>query len=178
MPRMIRGMTPEAKPLDPELLSRLVAELKSGGQTGQPLIDEVHLPESGAIRAMVIWDLWSGVKDDDRTRVILEAYDQVEGSEYRAKIANAVGLTVSEAIDAGVLPFQVVPNVRKHDSVSSANCYQAMIEEGGSLGRDIKPRLRFITLEDAQACRERLIHRLPRSDTVWMVSRVVGELAD
>lgn len=179
MPRKIRPLKREVTPLNIDLVERLVEELKGGRLAGQPLIDEARFPESGAIRSVVIWDRWSGLKDDERTQVILEAYERAEGSDFRAKIAIAVGLTVPEAVDAGYLPFKVVLHLRSDDPVTDAECRQAMIEEGASVvGRSIKPQLRFLTVEDAEAGRDRLIQRLPKSDKVWIITQEISEIVD
>jgi hypothetical protein len=47
-----------------------------------------------------------------------------------------------------------------------------MLEEGAStlMGPDAL-QLRFPTEEDAEACRRRLIQRLPGSEPVWIINR-------
>ncbi len=49
-----------------------------------------------------------------------------------------------------MLPFQIIPALRKGDPVTLDQCRQAMIDEGAStlLGPD-KPQLRFATEEEA-----------------------------
>jgi hypothetical protein len=86
-------------------------------------------------------------------------------------------LTVPEATESGLLPYEVVAMVRRGDPVTLEQCRQAMIEEGASLLFDpARPRLRFATEEDAAAGVKRLIARLPGSDPVWGVTQEVARV--
>src|SRR6266536_4837638 len=149
----------EEKPRHPvgDLAERLADELRSGREWGQPVIDEEEFP-TGKIRVTVIWDAWDRLPLEDRTAVILRAYDLAEGRGYRERIALASGLTVPEAYAAGMLPFQIIPALRRGDKVTPEECRQAMIDEGAStlLAPD-KPQLRFATEEEAEAARRRLV---------------------
>jgi len=142
------------------------------------LIDEQEFP-TGKIRVTVLWDEWDRLPLEDRTAVILRAYDLAEGRDYRERIALASGLTVPEAYAAGMLPFQIIPALRRGDKVTREECCQAMIEEGAStlLAPD-KPQLRFATEEEAEAARQRLVQRLPNSDQVWVITQDVGKVED
>ena len=177
MPRIIRGRERVARPTRfPDLLEELAQELKQGGESGQPVIDEQHFPRTGKIRASVYWDKWEGVPHEDRADIILRAYEKAEGQEVRDRIALAVGLTIPEAVEAGMLPVQVIPLLRKGDPVSARDSYQAMIDEGASLLPGGKPELRFATEEEAKASIGRLVKRLPGSEPVWAIVRDVGRI--
>jgi hypothetical protein len=78
-----------------------------------------------------------------------------------------------------MLPYQVIPAVRKGDPVTLEQCRQALIEEGASMlfGAD-SPQLRFATAEEAEASRKRLAQRLPKSEPVWIISKEVGTVED
>ena len=92
------------------------------------------------------------------------------------KIALASGLTVPEGVAAGVLPYQIITALRKGDKVTFEQCWEAMRAEGMPLnysGRKVL-QLRFPTEEAAEACRKRLIERLPDSDDIWIVSREIS----
>ena len=114
MPRIIRG-TETLHHRHPELIAELAAELIADRVSGQPVIEEQHFSEGDAIRVTVIWDKWDDVDDDDRIATILQAYEQVEGGEFRERIALAVGLTVPEASALGVLPIRIMSAVREGD---------------------------------------------------------------
>ncbi len=178
MPRKRRGSEELPRRTVGNLVERLVDELKSDRQSGQPLIDEEEFP-TGKLRVNVVWDEWDRVPLEDRTATILRAYDEAEGRDYRDRIALASGLTVPEAHAAGMLPYQVIAALRRGDAVTMDQCKDALIEEGASalFGED-NPQLRFATQEEAEAARRRLAERLPNSEPVWVVTKEVGTVED
>lgn len=178
MPRIKRPFQEEPRPVKGDLVERLANELKSHRECGQPTIDEQEFP-TGKLRVTVIWDAWDRVPLEDRTSIILRAYDLVEGRDYRNRIALASGLTVPEAHAAGMLAFQIMTAIRAGDPVTLDQCRQAMIEEGAStlFGPDAL-QLRFESEEEAEACRKRLIRRLPGSEPVWIIAREVGRIEE
>jgi hypothetical protein len=178
MPRKKRGVEEQPRPARGDLAERLADELRSGRASGQPMIDELEYA-SGKISVTVVWDEWDRLSLEDRTSIILRAYELAEGRGYRDRIALASGLTVPEAYGAGMLPFQIIPALRRGDPVTPEQCRQAMLEEGAStlLAAD-KPQLRFSSEEEAEAARRRLIRRLPDSEPVWVVTQEVGKVED
>jgi hypothetical protein len=178
MPRIKRRFEEPPRSTSGNLIQDLVDELRSDREAGQPVIHEQAFP-TGKLRIVVIWDRWDRLPSEERTAVILQAYEEVEGREYRENIALASGLTFPEAYAAGMLPFQVIPAVRKSDQVTPEQCRQAMIDEGAStlLGAD-KPQLRFAMAEEAEAAVSRLSKRLPNSDEIWVVAQEVGKVED
>jgi hypothetical protein len=178
MPRIIRGQEPIARPTHfPGLVDELAQELKQSSGSGQPVIDEQHFPSTGRIRATVVWDKWNGVPHEERAEIILRAYEKAEGTETRQKIALAVGMTFLEALEAGMLPFQVTPLIRRGDPVSPEDCYQAMLDEGAfRLFPQGRPELRFATEEEAKASIKSLVKRLPGSEPVWAIARDLGRI--
>jgi hypothetical protein len=149
----------------------LAEELRSARESGQPLAYEQEYP-TGNVRALVLWDEWDRKSLEERTAIILRAYELAEGREYRARITLASGLTFPEAYAAGMLPYQVLPAVRKGDPVTPEQCQQALREEGGStLFAPGTVQLRFQTEEEANDAVGRLARRLPGSEPVWVVTR-------
>ncbi len=74
-----------------------------------------------------------------------------------------------------MLPFQIIPALRKGDPVTLEACRQAMLEEGAStLLAPNQPQLRFATEPEAEAARKRLARRLPNSEPVWIVIQEAG----
>jgi hypothetical protein len=178
MPRKRRDVEEQPRAVSGGLAKRLAEELRNNRESGQPLIDEQSFP-TGKRRVTVIWDEWDRLPLEDRTAVILRAYDLVEGRDFRNSIALASGLTVPEAYAAGMLPFQVIPALRKGDPVTAEECRQAMIGEGAStLLAPEKPQLRFATEEEAEATRRRLVQRLPKSEQIWVITQDVGMVED
>jgi hypothetical protein len=153
------------------LAEKLAAELKSGRDYGQPTIYEQEY-STGKLRVTVIWDEWARIPPEERSAIILRAYELAEGAEYRDRIALASGLTVPEAQAAGMLPFQIIPALRKGDPVTAEQVREAMLAEGASeLANPQELQLRFATQEEAEAGRQRLINRLPGSDPIWVINQ-------
>ncbi|HUY31769.1 MAG TPA: hypothetical protein VMV69_03245 [Pirellulales bacterium] len=178
MPRIKREIGLNLKPRFPRLVARLANELTSGREFGQPMIDEGRFPRTDALRVNVIWDEWESVPFEERSATILQAYENAEGKEFRERVALASGFTVPEAYESGMLPYQVVPLVRKDDPVTLRQCIDVMVEEGASSLFDAeRPQLRFGTCEDAEAAVKRLVARLPGSDMIWAISHEKGQIA-
>lgn len=155
------------------LVEKLAAEMKSDRDYGQPLIYEQEYPTKKC-RVMVIWDAWADASLEERSGAILRAYELADGEDAREKIALASGLTVPEAIAAGMLPFQILTGLRKTDPVSFDDVRKAMLEQGASeLNEADGLQLRFATRDEAEACRDRLIQKLPASEPIWIISRDV-----
>lgn len=174
MPRIRTGMDDRPHLAKGAFADQLAEELRSGRASGQPTIYEQEFP-TGNLRVTVIWDRWDRLPLEERTGVILQAYEQAEGATFRDRIALASGLTAPEAHAAGMLPVQVIAALRRDDEVTNEACQQAMLDEGASrlLGKE-HPQLRFATLEEAEAARQRLIKKLPHSEQVWLITQDVG----
>ncbi len=155
------------------LVRELVQELKNPQEIGQPLILEDRLFGKDTLRVQVVWDRWKDVPDEFRIEVIYDAYSAAFGEEYRQKIRLALGVTVPEAANLGLLPFQVIPARNKGGEPSPEEYRKAMIEAGASvLSRKDRPQLRFATIEDAEATMERLQEALPNSR--WIIAQEVS----
>jgi hypothetical protein len=178
MPRKRRGVEEQPFSARGDLAGRLADELRSNRESGQPVIEEQEFP-TGKLRVTVLWDEWDRLPLEDRIAVILRAYDLAEGRGYRERVALASGLTIPEAHAAGMLPFQIIPALRKGDPVTAEQCRQALIDEGAStLLAPEKPQLRCATAEEAEVARNRLIQRLPGSDQVWVITQEIGQVED
>jgi hypothetical protein len=157
----------------PDLLRRLVAELNTPSEFGQPLLWVRTFERSGLRSVAAVWDAWEQVDFLDRVSVILKAYEEVSGVTERDRIGTAVGYTEPEAVEAGVLPFAVVPLLRKTDPAGLRDgCRQAMLDLGASdLWKKGFPRLRLPTEELANRYLDELARRVPGSDGVWSIER-------
>jgi hypothetical protein len=173
MPRKKMGPEMRRTEIKQDLASQLAAELKNSREYGQPLIFE-ETYRTGKMRVNVIWDAWEGMPLQQRSATILRAYEIAEGTGFRDRIALASGLTVPEAQAAGMLPYQIIPALRKGDPVTPEQAREAFLEEGASkLFDPQKIQLRFATEEDALAARQRLIKRFPGSDEAWIITEDV-----
>jgi hypothetical protein len=168
MPR-IRGAV-EHRRGSLELIAALEDELRRDRPEGQPTIREFEFPRTGLIRVTVVWDKWHGIDDGDRVAVILQAYENVEGRQFRDRITLPIGLTVPEARGEGLLPFEVTAALRKGDAVTAEQCRDALALQGASFLNDSRqPHLYFATREEAEAAIARLAQALPGSEAVWMI---------
>jgi hypothetical protein len=178
MPRIVRGREPVATPRRfPNLVDELTHELKQSHESGQPVIDEQHFSRTGKMRVTVLWDKWEDVPHEERVEIILKAYENAEGKDVRENVVLAVALTFPEAYEAGMLPFQVIPLLRKGDPVSAEDCVKLMLAEGAStLIPGGKPELRFPSENEAKESIKRLVKRLPESEPVWAVVQEPGRI--
>lgn len=173
MPR--RQFDPQSRTTSPNktLAEKLAAELESDREYGQPFIYEQKY-QTGKLRVSVIWDDWRRLSLPERSATILKAYELAEGPETRDRIALASGLTVPEAHEAGLLPYEVIAAVRKGDPIQRHEVPNALRREGASLlFHPTWPRLFFATEEEAEAARKRLSERYPGTDEVWIINREI-----
>jgi hypothetical protein len=178
MPRKRHAFEEQVKSRFPDLARELAQELTQERESGQPVIDEQTF-RTGALRVTVLWDKWDRVPPEDRSLTILRAYELAEGKESRERITLPLGMTVPEAAASGLLPFQIIPALRKGDPVTAEQCRDALLAEGASALVDPdRPQLRFATEEEAEAGRVRLSSRLPGSDPVWVITRDVGPVEE
>ncbi len=152
------------------LAEKLAQELKAVREYGQPLVYEIEYT-TGKIRVTVIWDAWADTSLEDRSAVILRAYELAQ-ADYRDRITLASGLTVPEAAAAGMLPYQLITALRKNDPVTFEQAKQAFLDEGASqLVNPEALELRFATPEEAEASRQRLIRKYPGTEDVWLIRK-------
>lgn len=170
MPRIIAKGTIAPPAWVHGLVVELSEELRENHDFGQPVIREDHFPRTGNMRVAVLWDRWEEVPHDVRVDVIRRAYLDVEGQEVVDKLALAVGMTYPEAYEAEMLPYEIVPLLRKGDPVTEEECLEAMKAQGASLlFPGGKPRLLFASKEEADAGLQLLLRHLPRSEPVWTI---------
>ena len=97
----------EPKPLREyhDLVTVLAEELRlqrPDGPADAPPIIEEKTPRSDFLHIQVTWDRWLGIPGEDRGRVIMDAYQQVRGTDTVLKISSVLGLTPAEAQKLGV----------------------------------------------------------------------------
>ena len=97
-------LAPEPE-LDPDFVDAVAQELRlmrSDGPPDAPLIIEEQMPRSSRIHVTVIWDQWASAVPEDRSRIILSAYERVRGPESILTLSAALGLTHADAKKLGV----------------------------------------------------------------------------
>ena len=178
MPRRSTGVVPHARRVESSLVDRLAEELRSSRESGQPIIYETSLPND-KLRVTVVWDDWDRLPLEERTEIILEAYERVEGPSAGERIALASGLTIPEAYSAGLLPYQIITAFEARRPVTPKECRDALIEEV-SFHRS---GTRSAPTEVCHSGRSGggtggLSHRLPNSEPVWIITQDPGRVED
>jgi hypothetical protein len=80
-----------------QLRQRLVEEWQSPREdVPQPLIYEQIDPAGGAVHLYVIWDEWVGLDQEDRSGIIMDAYEETHDPEQVLNVTVAMGLTEEE----------------------------------------------------------------------------------
>jgi hypothetical protein len=148
------------------LTRTLVNSLKSARPGLQPIVYEDHFRETGTYHVLVIWDKFKGVSSVNRTNLILDAYERTNPARV-PKISVALGMTPSEAIDIGMLPFAVI-SVAKKGEVDEAKMKKLLLESGAVKTAD-GLQLRFRSLDDAQQSYRRIQKVLP--GPFWALSQ-------
>ncbi len=100
-----KKITPSRPIMDSSLVNDIAQELRlqqSEGSPGAPLIIEEEARYTDRIHVTVIWDRWSQVGPEERSRIILEAYETVRGPGTFLTLTSALGLTHAEAKKLGV----------------------------------------------------------------------------
>ncbi len=92
----------------PEILHALEQEIKSNVEATTASPESPYIVEEPANRGrnlhvLVIWNQWKDVPKQERSRLILDAYEAVKGEEEMLKILFALGLTWDEAEKTGHL---------------------------------------------------------------------------
>ena len=168
---VIRGRSSEKKLTDEQrglLLSRLADERQGLSTQGGPVIFEIPLEQSDKLDVMVVWDAWQGVRSEDRTRLIQEAYREQQDS-----LALALGVTCEEAIEQGLLPFRVRPRFGQQFDFREEDLRSAFLSVGGFERPDFERPDNVIELRyPSQTVAEETIRRLKEllPGTEWVVS--------
>jgi hypothetical protein len=94
----VRNITKRKRPENAEELTRdLVQELRHPSTKGQPEII-IEQPQPGQpIHLYVIWDIWDKLSLQERSEIIMDAYEEAVGKQESSLITMAMGLTQPEA---------------------------------------------------------------------------------
>jgi len=163
---VIRGRLKEKELTDEQkdsLLSRLADERQGRSTQGGPVIFEIPLEQSDKLDVMVVWDAWQGVRSEDRTKLIQEAY-----REQQDNLALALGVTYEEAIEQGLLPFRVRMKFGSQPRFREEEIRSAYLSVGGFVRPEDIIELRYPSRTVAEETVRQLEERLP--GTEWVVS--------
>lgn len=175
MPRYRSSSQVDARARE-ELVAVLANELRvpASGGSHQPFIFEQEIPQTDTFHVIVFWDRWREVPPEERSAIIMDAYERTEPSMV-PQVTIAMGVTVEEAIRMDLLPFQVQPMTRDSDHADSERLRTLMIEEGAVQTRD-GLQLRFPTRRLAEEAMERLLKEAPEGH--WTLVETVTSIQD
>jgi len=91
--------------IDSSFVDEIANELRleqAEGSADAPLIIEEEARYSGRTHVTVIWDRWAQVGPEERSRMILEAYETVRGPGTFLTLTSALGFTHADAKKLGV----------------------------------------------------------------------------
>jgi hypothetical protein len=140
------------------LTTQLVKELAGDATEKGPVIFEIPLSGGDRFDSLVVWEKWKdkNVPAQTRSEIILAAY-----GEKKDKIALPLGVTYQEAMEQNLLPYAVVPMMRKNE-ISAESLKTAVQKCGGFILEKGKTELRFPTMEMAKEAHQRLVDELPK----------------
>lgn len=94
---------PPANPRAENLRTRLIEEWKSpNAAASEPLIIEEAPGGGKPTRLYVVWDAWGQMHQQDRSELILDAYEAVRGHDAAQDVIVALGVTQAEARRMGI----------------------------------------------------------------------------
>ena len=108
MPRLIVGANSSTEPAQ-LLIHELEQELLHPRDQPLPFILERHIPVTKSRHVYVIWDRWGDLDPEERTAVIIQAYENAEGVGTADNISVALGVRPQEARVFGLVPYLVQP---------------------------------------------------------------------
>ena len=100
-----KKISPSRPVIDPAFVEAITQELRleqAEGSPDAPLIIEEDAPYSERIHVTVIWDRWAQIGPQERSQIIVEAYEQVRGPGTFLTLTSALGLTHADAKKLGV----------------------------------------------------------------------------
>jgi hypothetical protein len=149
------------------LLEQLSSELTENTKPNGPVVFEIPVGPGERIDVLVVWAEWEGLRSEDRTDLILEAYNG-----QRDRIAQALGVTYEEAKEQQLLPYAVLPMIRRGEPDQDVR--KAMLEEGGIALPGERVELRFPTMSMAEAAHRNLCNKLPRG--YWSIAQTAAPI--
>lgn len=109
--QITRNENPRLKNLE----DRLASEWKDPQEgNAEPVIIEESVNQQAPENLYVVWEEWHGLSQRDRSRVILNAYERVQGRNFALNVTVAMGVTAAEAQQYGIEyePVSATANAR------------------------------------------------------------------
>jgi hypothetical protein len=98
---------PQRSPSPParDLTHRLVREWKRPKKKGEPMIVQQTNRASHSAQIYVVWNEWDDLSQEERSEIIMDAYEQTHSPQESLIITVAMGLTPAEA-DKMAIPYR------------------------------------------------------------------------
>ena len=131
---------------------------------------------------IVVWDAWDKLPNTDRASIIREAYahyirDRPSGEPSSDRIMTVLGATPEEAIEHGLLPYNVSSNLPPR-SRRRAEVEEEMIRLGALRFGD-RLELRFPTHTMAREAKDKLTELFKNRPKIqFQVGRIIGSVDD
>ena len=157
------------------LVGSIAKALRDEAQDDPPVIFEISTGGSDAFEVIVIWDRWSGINPGNRMGMVMEAYRRLATSSLDVldedKISTVLPLMVYEAIEMGIVPYEVQHNLQPTDM--NYEGVRRLMKESGAIEIARWTGLRLPTLQMAKEAKARLERETqamtPRVE--WRISR-------
>ena len=143
----------------------LVKEWQGGALAQGPIILVDEIGQTKSLHVVVIWDRWADVPDYERSAIILDAYEKTTNPPGM-KVTIAMGLTRSEAMSLGFMPYRIGTVRQESDPYSLEQLRRAMAKEGAIQTHD-GLELAFPSEKLAKEAYERLNSRYPGVWTLY-----------
>lgn len=160
---------------DEGILAELIQELRAPRDRGQPMIEVRSMSRGGLRHVYVIWDRWDECRPEVRAAIVRDAFAAVKGADYEKSIAVTIPATVPEAVEMGLLPFEV--KAFKWIGLNEQlvrGALQALLAEGAPAPRQQQPHalsslptLHFATEQQAEDAVARLKEAAPKFE--WRI---------
>jgi hypothetical protein len=87
------------------LTRRLAREWKKPKKSGEPVIVQKSSRASHSAQIYVVWSEWGDLSQEDRSEIIMDAYEQTHSPQEALILTVAMGLTPAEA-DKMEIPYR------------------------------------------------------------------------
>lgn len=172
MPRYKTGSGAAEPGVRNRLVGELACEIRGDADIKSPeraQVFEQAIPQTNTSHVVVVWNKWSNIPSQERGAVILDAYKQAD-PETHTKITIALGVTLEEALDLDLLPYQVMTMRKESDSVTYEQLEAAMLQEGAAR-TPFGVHMYFPTQHHAEEAVRRLNARCP--GPFWAITQTV-----
>ncbi len=94
---------PTPHPKAEDLLNRLLQEWENPDSTlTEPVIIEENGTQDRPIKIFVVWSEWAELNQQERSEIIMDAFEKLRSPQQSLRVTVAMGLTQDEAARMGI----------------------------------------------------------------------------